>query len=471
LRRNGDHEVARDVDHGLVAGREQQHGEELAIRQAACDSGHHRPFVAVPVSSEDQDATPVGERLRRGLGHRLVPNDLRGVEVLWVEASVAAMVAMPSTALIEAHRREKKTPMRLVVEHEALGQPSGVRRIEALETSARDRFGELARRVESHEPHVVIVRLLEQRAVHGEVEAPTMLPVAAARELRCVDRPASVVVEGALIGALEHLKPERERTVAAGRDQVAQDGMLKVMMGGRVVVLAHTNGIRARCRGQEDAHARGRTRLGDGCGSENGVGPERRRSMRAGGEQEGERNDSHVEGLVGQPCYEEPMAKRKKKEAPPPVEAYGDKIVARNKRASFDYELGERFEAGLVLAGTEVKMLREVTADLSDAYIRITRGEGWVHGINIPERQGSPWSHPAKRSRKLLLHKHELEQIQRATEREGMTCVATRLYFRRGLAKLEIALARGKAKVDKRQSIKQRDADQEARAAIAKHLR
>jgi SsrA-binding protein len=165
------------------------------------------------------------------------------------------------------------------------------------------------------------------------------------------------------------------------------------------------------------------------------------------------------------------MAKRKKKEAPPPVEAFGDKVVSQNKRARFDYELGERYEAGIVLVGSEVKMLRQVSADLSDAYVRIERGEAWIHGMNVPERQGAAWGHAAKRSRKLLLHKHQIEQIQRATEREGMTCVATRLYFRGGRAKVEIALARGKARVDKRETIKEREADREARAAIDRHLR
>lgn len=165
------------------------------------------------------------------------------------------------------------------------------------------------------------------------------------------------------------------------------------------------------------------------------------------------------------------MAKRKKKEAPPPVEAYGDKIVARNKRAGFDYELGERYEAGVVLAGSEVKMLRQATADLTEAFVRIERGEAWIYGVNVPERAGAPWGHVAKRPRKLLLHKHQIEQIKRATERDGMTCVATRLYFRGGRAKIEIALARGKARIDKRETIKQREADREARAAIDRHLR
>ena len=160
------------------------------------------------------------------------------------------------------------------------------------------------------------------------------------------------------------------------------------------------------------------------------------------------------------------MAKRKKKEQPPPVEQFGDKMVARNKRASYDYELGERYEAGMVLVGSEVKMLRHSSADLTDCFVAIERGEAWLHGLNIPELSGTHYGHPAKRKRKLLLHRLEIEQIKRCIEREGMTAVATRLYFRGGRAKIEIALARGKRRTDKRESIKRRDADREAQAAI-----
>jgi SsrA-binding protein len=148
------------------------------------------------------------------------------------------------------------------------------------------------------------------------------------------------------------------------------------------------------------------------------------------------------------------------------VEAYGDKMIAKNKRASFDYELGERYEAGLVLAGTEVKMLRYGTADLTDTFVTIDKGEAWIRGLNIPEMQGTPYSHDAKRPRKLLLHRHQIDQLKRAIERQGMTAVATRLYFRGGRAKVEIALAKGKAKYDKRQALKKRVADREAEAAI-----
>ncbi len=160
------------------------------------------------------------------------------------------------------------------------------------------------------------------------------------------------------------------------------------------------------------------------------------------------------------------MAKRKKKDAPPPVEAFGDKVIARNKRATFDYELSDRFEAGMVLSGSEVKMLRHGTADLSDAWCALEKGELWVKGLNIPEMSGTPWGHEAKRPRKLLLHRHQIDQIARAIERQGMTAVATRIYFRGGRAKLEVALAKGKAKVDKRHSLKEKQADREAEAAI-----
>ena len=161
------------------------------------------------------------------------------------------------------------------------------------------------------------------------------------------------------------------------------------------------------------------------------------------------------------------MAKRKKKEAPPPIEAYGDKMIARNKRASFNYELGTRYEAGMVLVGSEVKMLREGKADLTDAWVAMQKGEAWVHGVNVPVLPNAAWGgHRGKRPRKLLLHRHEIDQLARAIERDGMTVVATRLYFRGGRAKIEIAIAKGKRFVDKRQTMKERDADREAEAAI-----
>lgn len=162
------------------------------------------------------------------------------------------------------------------------------------------------------------------------------------------------------------------------------------------------------------------------------------------------------------------MAKRKK-EPPPPGGRFGDGHVAKNRRARFDYELGQRFEAGLVLMGSEVKMLRMGNADLSDAYVVVERGEAFVKGMNIPELTHAAFGHAAKRSRKLLLHAREIGQLQRGIEREGMTAVAVRLYFRDGRAKLEVALARGKKMVDKRRTIKEREADREAEAAMERY--
>lgn len=149
----------------------------------------------------------------------------------------------------------------------------------------------------------------------------------------------------------------------------------------------------------------------------------------------------------------------------------GEKLIVRNKRASFDFELGERFEAGIVLIGSEVKVLRAGGADLTDAWCAIEQGEAFLKGANIPELSGALFGHAAKRARKLLLHKEEIEEIQRAIGRGGMTVVATRLYFKDGRAKAEIALAKGKKAVDKRETLKAKEAEREARAAITRGRR
>jgi SsrA-binding protein len=153
------------------------------------------------------------------------------------------------------------------------------------------------------------------------------------------------------------------------------------------------------------------------------------------------------------------------------VEQYGDKVIAKNRRAGFDYELGDKFEAGIALQGSEVKMLRFGKADVSEAFVRVERGEAILYGANIPELPGTPYGHQAKRPRKLLLHRAEIESLARATEREGMTVVATQIYFRGGRAKVEIALARGKKKFDKRETMKRREADREARAEVDRRER
>lgn len=158
------------------------------------------------------------------------------------------------------------------------------------------------------------------------------------------------------------------------------------------------------------------------------------------------------------------MSKDDKK--PPKIE-----VIAQNRRATFDYELLEKFEAGLALLGTEVKMLRSGKADLSDSWVSLDRGEAFARGINIPVLQGSPFSHEPKRARKLLLSKREIESLQRGIEREGMTVTATKLYFKGSYVKVEIALARGKKDYDKRQTLKTKEADKEARKALSDAIR
>jgi SsrA-binding protein len=149
----------------------------------------------------------------------------------------------------------------------------------------------------------------------------------------------------------------------------------------------------------------------------------------------------------------------------------GETLIVRNRRARFEYELGDTFEAGVVLIGSEVKMLRQGKADLGDSWCAIERGEAYLKGVNIPEMSGAAFGHEAKRSRKLLLHQSEIEQIERALTRDGMTVAATRLYFKDGRVKVEIALAKGKQMADKREAVKEREADREARAAMARGRR
>lgn len=139
------------------------------------------------------------------------------------------------------------------------------------------------------------------------------------------------------------------------------------------------------------------------------------------------------------------------------------KIVADNRKARFNYEIGERFEAGLVLTGSEVKSLRAGRATIAEAYADARGGEIWLINANIPEyRQAGPFNHAPKRPRKLLLHQHQINRLAGAVEREGMTVVPLRLYFNeKGRAKLEIALAKGKKLHDKRETLKRRSWERE----------
>lgn len=141
----------------------------------------------------------------------------------------------------------------------------------------------------------------------------------------------------------------------------------------------------------------------------------------------------------------------------------GGRQIARNRRAGFDYELLERFEAGLVLLGWEVKSLRVGGADLSDSYVRVRQGEAWLMGSHItPLPTVAAHDRPdATRSRKLLLHAGEISKLFVHTSRRGATCIAMSLYWRRGKVKCEVALARGKKRHDKREAEKQRDWNRE----------
>ena len=143
-------------------------------------------------------------------------------------------------------------------------------------------------------------------------------------------------------------------------------------------------------------------------------------------------------------------------------------IVARNKRARHDYHILDSWEAGLVLTGTEVKSLRNGKASIKEAYARVRNGEVFLDGMNItPYEQGNRYNHDPVRTRKLLLHRKEIERLIGATEREGLTLVPLELYFRKGRAKVVIALARGKKQHDKREALKQRVAEREAARAVS----
>jgi len=135
------------------------------------------------------------------------------------------------------------------------------------------------------------------------------------------------------------------------------------------------------------------------------------------------------------------------------------KMVARNKRARFEYDVLEEFEAGLSLVGSEVKSLRAGKASIAEAYIRLKSGEAWLVGATIqPYAQASYNNHATDRSRKLLLHRSELRKLERATREKGLTAVPLALYFKGARAKLTLALARGRKLHDKREYLKKRDA-------------
>ena len=135
-----------------------------------------------------------------------------------------------------------------------------------------------------------------------------------------------------------------------------------------------------------------------------------------------------------------------------------------NRKARHEYHIQDTFEAGIVLAGTEVKSLRSGKASIQESFCKLENGEVWVHGMHIaPYEQGNRWNVDPLRTRKLLLHGAEIHKITRQLQEKGLTLVPLKLYFSRGYAKLIIGLARGKKLYDKRETIAKRDADREQR--------
>jgi len=153
-------------------------------------------------------------------------------------------------------------------------------------------------------------------------------------------------------------------------------------------------------------------------------------------------------------------------------EREGVKIVAQNRAASYNYELLDKLEAGLVLVGTEVKSLREGKGSLREAYAEVRAGEPWLVNCHIPEYQpGGPRNHDPLRKRKLLLNRREIDRLGVQIQQKGMTIVPTKIYFRDGIAKCELAIARGKKFHDRREAERKREAKREAEEAMYRFRR
>jgi SsrA-binding protein len=160
------------------------------------------------------------------------------------------------------------------------------------------------------------------------------------------------------------------------------------------------------------------------------------------------------------------MAQKEKKDKT------GNKDVCRNRRAFHDYEIHDRLECGLVLKGTEVKSLRAGHALLEDSYAKVDGSEVWLVGSDIPEYEmGNRMNHKPKRDRKLLLHRREIAKFAEKSSQKGFTLIPLRLYFKEGLAKVELAVCRGKVDYDKRQAQKKADAQKEIRRAMSERRR
>ena len=152
--------------------------------------------------------------------------------------------------------------------------------------------------------------------------------------------------------------------------------------------------------------------------------------------------------------------------------AQGTKYIASNRKAYHDYSIEDTWEAGIVLTGTEVKALRAGRASLIDGFAEVEGGEVWMVGVHIAEYSQGTWTnHSPRRRRKLLLHRSEIDRIERKISEKGFTLVPLSLYFKDGRAKVEIGLARGKRQYDKRQTLAAKDARRDMERAIGRRAK
>jgi SsrA-binding protein len=146
----------------------------------------------------------------------------------------------------------------------------------------------------------------------------------------------------------------------------------------------------------------------------------------------------------------------------------GRKLIAQNKKARHDYHILDTYECGLVLTGTEVKSLRQGRASLVDGFVQIDGHEAWLHNVHVPEYTQGTWTnHSARRKRKLLMHRVEIDKLESKSQETGHTIVPLVLYFKDGRAKVEIALAKGKKEYDKRQTLREKQDRRETDRAIS----
>ncbi|MBT2389712.1 SsrA-binding protein SmpB [Streptomyces sp. ISL-1] len=146
----------------------------------------------------------------------------------------------------------------------------------------------------------------------------------------------------------------------------------------------------------------------------------------------------------------------------------GRKLIAQNKKARHDYHILDTYECGLVLTGTEVKSLRQGRASLVDGFVQIDDHEAWLHNVHVPEYTQGTWTnHSARRKRKLLMHRAEIDKLASKTQETGHTIVPLVLYFKDGRAKVEIALAKGKKEYDKRQTLREKQDRRETDRVIS----